>query len=152
MELKKMRLLTNKTQKEVANDIGLTQFTYSNYEIGKTQPDYETLIKLADYFHTTVDNLLGHQVPYLLDKSALSQEQQELLNYIQNLSPQNCKRVKDFIIGILIAEEEKQNLLQKFRSNNDWRKPNIKKRKLKNLRREYSYDNINRIYKKLTRY
>lgn len=112
MELKKMRLLTNKTQKEVANDIGLTQFTYSNYEIGKTQPDYETLIKLADYFHTTVDNLLGHQVPYLLDKSALSQEQQELLNYIQNLSPQNCKRVKDFIIGILIAEEEKQNTIQ----------------------------------------
>lgn len=119
MELKKMRLLTNKTQKEVAKDIGLTQFTYSNYEIGKTQPDYETLIKLADYFHTTVDNLLGHQVPYLLDKSALSQEQQELLNYIQNLSPQNCKRVKDFITGILIAEEEKQNILQKFNKRED---------------------------------
>ena len=119
MKIKHLRQQNNLSQSELAKIIGVSQKSISDYEIGKTQPDYETLIKLADYFHTTIDNLLGHQVPYLLDKSALSQEQQELLNYIQNLSPQNCKRVKDFITGILIAEEEKQNLLQKFRSNND---------------------------------
>ena len=59
MNLKTIRKLNGKTQIEVARDLGIMQNTYSNYEIGKTQPDFEVLVKLADYFHTTVDAILG---------------------------------------------------------------------------------------------
>lgn len=52
MNLKTIRKLNGKTQIEVARDLGIMQNTYSNYEIGKTQPDFEVLVKLADYFHT----------------------------------------------------------------------------------------------------
>ena len=115
MELKRIRLINDKTQKEVANAVGITQFTYSNYETGKTQPDFETIIKLANYFNTTTDNLLGHKVPYLLDKSTLSKRQQDLLEAIKTLSDENCKRVQDFITGIMIAEEEKQKIINLYR-------------------------------------
>jgi len=39
--------------------LGITRPAYTAYEMGKRQPDYETLIKLADYFNVTVDYLLG---------------------------------------------------------------------------------------------
>lgn len=112
MKIKNLRQQKNLSQSELAKIIGVSQKSISDYEIGKTQPDYDTLIKFANYFHTTIDNLLGYQNPYLLDRSSLSQEQQQLFEYIKNLTPQNCKRVRDFITGILIAEEEKQNTIQ----------------------------------------
>ncbi|MER3120759.1 helix-turn-helix transcriptional regulator [Bacillus altitudinis] len=32
--------------------------TYANYERGYRQPDYDTLIKIADFFEVTTDYLL----------------------------------------------------------------------------------------------
>ncbi|WP_391559642.1 helix-turn-helix domain-containing protein [Robertmurraya sp.] len=47
------------TQEELAKNIGITRSALSQYEIGRRQPDYDTLQKLADYFEVTVDYLLG---------------------------------------------------------------------------------------------
>ncbi len=115
INLKNLRLQTKKTQEETAKNLKMPRTKYARYELGTAEPNIETLTKLADYFHTTIDYILGHNVPYLLDKSILSQEQQELLNFVQNLSPQNCKRVKDFITGILIAEEEKEQIINRYK-------------------------------------
>ena len=38
---------------------GIDQKTLSNYETGKTQPDAKALIALADFFHVSIDYLLG---------------------------------------------------------------------------------------------
>ncbi len=37
----------------------MNQNSISRYETGEREADYETLIKLADYFGVTVDYLLG---------------------------------------------------------------------------------------------
>ncbi|MEG1805600.1 MAG: S24 family peptidase [Clostridia bacterium] len=55
--LKELR--ANKSQTYIANKIGLNQRAYSNYENGTREADYETLKKIADYFHVSVDYLLG---------------------------------------------------------------------------------------------
>lgn len=47
------------TQTEVANHLQITQATLSSYENGRTQPDFKTLIALADYYDVSVDYLLG---------------------------------------------------------------------------------------------
>ena len=47
------------TQKDMSLLLGITRPAYTAYEMGKRQPDYETLIKLADYFNVTIDYLLG---------------------------------------------------------------------------------------------
>lgn len=46
------------TQKEFADVLGLNTTTYGQYENNKRQPDFETLIEIAEKLHTTVDYLL----------------------------------------------------------------------------------------------
>lgn len=57
--LRKLRKDANKTQQEMAKFLGITRQGYGNYENNNTEPDNETLNKLADYFDTTIDYLTG---------------------------------------------------------------------------------------------
>ena len=49
----------DKTQEQIAHMLGCTQQAYSRYENRKAQMSYELLHKLADYYDTSVDYLLG---------------------------------------------------------------------------------------------
>ena len=51
----------HKTQQEVADYLGISRQAYSNYEAGKREPDFETLLKLGEYFGCSVDCLLGNK-------------------------------------------------------------------------------------------
>lgn len=55
----KLRKETNITQSELAKRLGIPRTTYSNYENGNRQPDYETLQKIANYFGVSSDYLIG---------------------------------------------------------------------------------------------
>jgi len=57
--LKDTRTKTGKNQDIVANDIGINRVTYTGYETGKHDPSIDILIKLADYFKTSIDYLVG---------------------------------------------------------------------------------------------
>ena len=46
-------------QKDIADYLSCTQVCYSNYETGKRDIPTEVLIKLAAYYHTSIDYLLG---------------------------------------------------------------------------------------------
>lgn len=65
--LKKARINSGFTQKEVAQKIGVGQSTYTNYEAGIREPNGDTLVLIADVLNTTTDYLLGReekQEPY----------------------------------------------------------------------------------------
>ena len=58
-------------QRDLASYLGIAQTTYSNYEIGEREVPIPVLIRLADYYHTSVDYLLGLtsvRKPYPRDK------------------------------------------------------------------------------------
>lgn len=114
MKLKELRQKAKLSQKEMAKILNLTQSGYSAYETERVEPSLNTIIKFADYFHTTIDYVLDHEVPYLLDLSKFSQSQREIIDKIQNLSETNCNRVNDFIAGLLIAEHERQETIKKI--------------------------------------
>jgi transcriptional regulator with XRE-family HTH domain len=59
--LKKLRDEHNLTQQQMADIFGLQRPTYTRYEKGERQPDFETLIKISDYFNVSVDYLLGKE-------------------------------------------------------------------------------------------
>lgn len=46
-------------QKDIASIIGIDQSTYSDYENGKLNIPIETFIKLANYYNTSIDFLVG---------------------------------------------------------------------------------------------
>ena len=49
-------------QIDVSKATGIDQKTLSNYETGKTNPDSDAIIRLADFFDVSTDYLLGHSV------------------------------------------------------------------------------------------
>lgn len=72
----------NLTQKELATKLSITPSALGNYIQGTREPDYNTLIRLADYFHVTTDFLLGHKVK----EDTLTHSEKLLLHLFRTLN------------------------------------------------------------------
>lgn len=59
LKLREIRKQKNLSMKELGAILGLAESTISLYENGKREPDIATLIKIANYFNVSVDELLG---------------------------------------------------------------------------------------------
>ncbi|NGP45391.1 helix-turn-helix transcriptional regulator [Bacillaceae bacterium SIJ1] len=57
------QLRGQQTQQWIADELGLTRARYSHYENGRSEPDYDTIITIADYFDVSIDYLLGRDSP-----------------------------------------------------------------------------------------
>ena len=57
--LKDLREDMDLVQKEVAAVLGIDQRVYSNYETGKREIPTRFVVKLADFYHTSTDYILG---------------------------------------------------------------------------------------------
>ena len=109
--LKEIRKLHKLTQIKVADDLHFAHTTYTAYENGKIQPSTQTMIKLADYFNTTIDALVGHETRHIIDTSAMSMAKIELINQIKQLDENTVNSVNGFLQGMLYAERERQNII-----------------------------------------
>ena len=63
--LRDLREDRDMTQAQVASLLEIDQRVYSNYETGKREIPLRHLIVLADYYHVTVDYLLGRDTKNL---------------------------------------------------------------------------------------
>lgn len=82
--LRHLRKEQNFSMKQLGEIIGVSESTISLYENGHRQPDFHTLIKLADYFNVTVDYLIGRENAYAIaqtssQETTLTQFENELL-------------------------------------------------------------------------
>lgn len=59
--LKELRLKKGLTQKEIADLVHVNRVTYTNWEKGKREPNFETLLKLADLLEVSLDSLFGRE-------------------------------------------------------------------------------------------
>ena len=57
--LKELRLRQGFTQKELSAMLGIVLRAYQRYEAGDREPNVDTLIKLADFYGVSMDELLG---------------------------------------------------------------------------------------------
>ncbi len=67
--MKNLRLLRKEkgmSLKELASYFGTSPQVFSRYEREEHQPDFETIIKIADFFDVSIDYLLGRN---FIDKS-----------------------------------------------------------------------------------
>ena len=55
--IKQLRTDAELTQSKVAETLGINRSTYANFELN-TEPDISTLVKLADFYGLSLDNLL----------------------------------------------------------------------------------------------
>ena len=73
-------------QIDVAEATGIDQKTLSNYETGKTQPDARALVVLADFFHVSIDYLVGRT-------DAPARDSQYIINELSKIQ-QDLGRIK----------------------------------------------------------
>lgn len=57
--LKETRLKSGLTQKQVAQQSGISERQYQHLEAGNFYPQYETFLRLADLFRVSLDYLAG---------------------------------------------------------------------------------------------
>ncbi len=57
--IKELRRKKCMTQKQAAAELGIRYTAYQAYEYGKSEPNLEHLLQLADLFDVTLDELLG---------------------------------------------------------------------------------------------
>lgn len=59
--LRTLRQRLGLTQQELADQLGIHRATYGNYEAGNRDPDFDTLLQMAEFFGCSVDYLLGRE-------------------------------------------------------------------------------------------
>lgn len=59
--LKELRQKKGLTQQEIADLVHVNRVTYTNWENGKREPNFEIVIKLADLLEVSVDWLFGRK-------------------------------------------------------------------------------------------
>jgi len=57
--IRDLRVDRDLNQTEIANILGMSQTGYSKYETGENDIPTSILIKLADFYNTSVDYILG---------------------------------------------------------------------------------------------
>ena len=73
----------NMSQKEFAHILNITPAALGNYIHNTREPDYNILLRIADYFKVSTDYLLNHHA--LTD---LSHDEELLLHIFRSLTPE----------------------------------------------------------------
>ena len=58
-KLKELRIESGLSQAELASKFHYTQSTLANWELGKRNPCYDTLIDISKFFNVSIDYLMG---------------------------------------------------------------------------------------------
>ena len=90
------------SQQALADAIGVSQQSINQYENHSVEPDIAVLCRLADYFHSTIDDLVGRTPVGELDIQArLSRAEMALLGKYRTLSPREQQCVETVIDTLL---------------------------------------------------
>lgn len=95
--LKNLRTHQNITQQQLADYLNVTRPTIAGYETKGKEPDYQTLVDIADYFQVPVDFLIRetnipdgkHDLPLKISEQAGISPKQE--GFISSIVEQACK-------------------------------------------------------------
>ncbi len=97
------------TQKQLAEYIGVRNYTIGNWEQGRTEPSIGELVALANFFECSVDYLIGREDDFgnvVLVKN-LSDEQTRLIGSYCKLSENKQKLIME-LIGDLAQVDSKK--------------------------------------------
>lgn len=86
-KIKELRLKNALTQKQIAQELGISQGNYSGLENGKNEPSLSTLQALSDYYGELIDSLVQpFRIVESADELSFSDEERLLLRKFRNLN------------------------------------------------------------------
>lgn len=111
IRFKQLRELEGMTQRDAAVALKVSNGTIGNWESGKRTPDATMLMFIADYFHVSVDYLIGHDSPSVLPSPTyqITPHEQALIEAYRN-HPDLCSAVDRLLeVAPLSPEDEANN-------------------------------------------
>lgn len=88
INLRTLRKQANLTMKQLGNEIGIAESTVSLYESGKRSPDVQILIRFADYFNVSLDELCGRDFSKPASAETMTDVESKFLADFQSLNKQ----------------------------------------------------------------
>lgn len=76
--LKYLRQRKHLSQLELAKKLGISKSAISMYEVGKREPDFETLEVIADFFNVDMNFLLGKYEPENKDLELTARDERDI--------------------------------------------------------------------------
>jgi len=116
-KLKLLREEKELTTRELSKIFNLGKSTISNYENNVRKPDYEMIRKFADYFHVSVDWLLGRveeRNQIIAPEGNLHKDNVEFKTYDEIINRLKGRLIEEDIIkdGIPIPEEVLEKIIK----------------------------------------
>lgn len=102
--LKELRLNNGLKQSDLLKKFNLSSARYSQYENDKRVPDYELLIKFADFYNVSIDYLLGRTNVIKPEKI----DENDLLAKLNTADSETKASVEQFL-NYLLYEKERKN-------------------------------------------
>lgn len=108
----RMRILRQNlgiSQQQVADKLNISRNLLSNYERGIRQPDYQMLVRLADFYEVSLDYLLGRSDTYKTQNVCTDRET-EIINRVLRLSDESIRDLLRYVdlLELRDAKEQKQ--------------------------------------------
>ncbi len=96
--IKDLREDCDKTQQELADYLGTSSQHYGKYELGNAEIPFERAIMLAKYYNVSLDYIAGlTNNKRGLSQGSLSEKQQELIEFISNLSDEEKAKLEKLL-------------------------------------------------------
>jgi transcriptional regulator with XRE-family HTH domain len=100
-KIKILRKKHNLKQSELADILGVTRGQISVYEINKSKPSFQVLIKLAEYFKISLDYFYENQTDKFIHALELSDDEfKNRVEFFYNgekLTEEEVKKVIDYV-------------------------------------------------------
>ena len=112
--LRELRIYHDYKQKDISDYLNITSQAYSNYENNKRTPDIDTIYKIAQFYHITVDQLISYRFTRQFEDSRnfgtlyrgvsdsgvtipLTAKEAKMVNEILELTPEQQEAYHQFI-------------------------------------------------------
>jgi transcriptional regulator with XRE-family HTH domain len=103
-----LRRNRNLTQDDMSTTLGISRAALSHYEKGRREPDYDTLITIADFFKVSLDYIMGRTDDPL---ASLDPENREFTDRLELSDDQLMQQFALTIDGQQLSVEESKRFI-----------------------------------------
>ena len=99
MKIKELRTKMKLSQYEVAKKLDIPQTTFYNYETERNDPSIKTLIKMADFFNVSIDELIGREAD-TINLKYLNENEAYLIRKILKMNDMELVKTRAYVTGL----------------------------------------------------
>lgn len=99
-KLKQLRNENNISQSQMAEIANISQSNYSKYELGVIEPKIFSIIRIADYFNSSIDYICDRKAEEII----IDEKSKTILKLIQQLTDRNKDQAFYYISGLLAGQ------------------------------------------------